>query len=163
MTYVIEPHIEAYIDRAVEKTVMKAVEREGIIFAAGSRHEQGILYDRFSHDLMKLGEVTDLKIRDTTRSVVEKIVNPRFDILEAKLDSSVNEIKGIKGEFKGLKDEIHEFKLEMQGFKSEMLDFKSEMLSFKHESKKFWSEMKELRLESNRHNIRLARLERATA
>lgn len=142
MTYVIEPHIEAYIDRAVEKTVMKAVEREGIIFAASSRHEQGLLYDRFTHDLRELGEVTDLKIRDTTRSVVSAIVTPRFNNLETKLDLVVKEI----GEMK-----------------NEMFQFKSEMLDFKHESKKFWNEMKELRLESNRHNVRLGRLERATA
>lgn|SRR3989344_3328682 len=151
MKNVIEPQVKSYIDAtvdvAVEKAVDKAVakfrveidrdrevlfkrfdinmekEREDLFvrFNSEMKHERELNLEIFRSDIKLMGEIVDLKIRDTTREVIREELNPRFQILETKIDMVVRDM----GTFR--------------------------------------EEMKELRKDSNRHGLRLTRLEHATA
>lgn len=143
MAYIIEPHIEAYIDssidkaltRAVSKSVDEAVSKASQQFRKDMEYERRLIVEGFRSDLKLMGETVDAKIRETTREVIREEVTPRFEILETKMDMVVSEIKNINGELRTMNGEMRTFREEMHA----------------------------LRLDTNRHDKRIARLEHAIA
>ncbi len=129
MSYIIEPHIQRYIDSTAEAVTTSAslkfhadidlaaetaADNAGLKFRADMEHGRGLIIEEFQTRLMLMGETIDSKIRETTREVIREECMPRFDLLE------------------------------------------TEMCTFR-------DEMKLLRKDSNRHHVRLTRLERAAA
>ncbi|GEM_PF-5535920 len=147
MTFIIEPQIERYInktvdiavdkavDKAVDRAVNKAMNDTHQRFQKDMEHRTGILSEEFQSRLKSMGETIDLKIRTTTREVIQEEVTPRFERLETKVDMVVNEISG-------LRKEMDTHRIGMNIFKEEM---------------------RALRLDTNRHDKRITRLEHAIA
>lgn len=142
MTYIIEPQIERYINKTVDIAVDKAMVRTRAQFQKDMEHHTGALSEEFQSRLKSMGETIDLKIKKTTRDVIQEEVNPRFERLETKVDMIVKELQ--------------ESRIEMKGFKNEMQEYKIGMNIFKEE-------MRALRLDTNRHDKRITRLEHAIA
>ncbi len=148
MSNTLDPKILKYIDTAIEK--------QRVIFRTEIDRDRELNIAIFRADLKLMGETVDLKIRDTAREVVREEVEPRFKVLETKMDMVAREVGGINGEIGGMKVDISDIRSELTRRGKQTDSFLVEMRASREE-------LKELRKDSNRHGVRLTRLERATA
>ena len=183
MTYVIEPHVETYIDKAINKALIKferATHRAIAKNEVQSQKRIDLVVERFEKKtasaVSDFQKKTDLAVDefqkrtdcavDTAHQKFKKEVEHHTGLLLEKFQSDLK-LMGETVDFK-IRETTREVIREEVTPRFEILETKLDMVigeirSINGGMKTFREEMHALRLDTNRHDKRIGRLEHAIA